>query len=256
MWSCWNQKCFCWIVSSFVSNCEFCFLFRFVSFRFSTSLGGARNVPLFDDEARALVGTDFKRKGRYEVRGFPSGFCEHDSEEQLKKYCKTSEYKEYKKHKKKNILDKALFCNWSITCSIAPHAWTWKILFLGVEMFELEVRVKIVWYLFISLKRILCKKTDCNVEACWNSVLSVLWHWTLQAIRRGLQLAGPNFANFLDAVQELCRIPDSPNHGAWYRYSQEYGAKPGSRFLVYCAFLRVDTKQQRIWMFTLLSHTI
>ena len=39
----------------------------FVSFRFSTSLRGARNVPLFDDEARALVGTDFKRKGRYEV---------------------------------------------------------------------------------------------------------------------------------------------------------------------------------------------
>jgi len=62
---------------------------------------GARNVPLFDDEARALVGTDFKRKGRYE------------------------------------------------------------------------------------------------------------------AIRRGLQLAGPNFANFLDAVQE-------------------FGAKPGSRLLVYC----------------------
>ena len=50
-------------------NC--CLLsFRFVSFRLvhsSTSLRGARNVPLFDDEARALVGTDFKRKGRYEV---------------------------------------------------------------------------------------------------------------------------------------------------------------------------------------------
>lgn len=28
---------------------------------------GAVNVPLFDDEARALVGTDFKRKGRYEA---------------------------------------------------------------------------------------------------------------------------------------------------------------------------------------------
>ncbi|CAE7237801.1 selU [Symbiodinium natans] len=36
-----------------------------------------------------------------------------------------------------------------------------------------------------------------------------------EAIRRGLQLAGPNFAGFIDALQEL-------------------GAKPGSRLLVYC----------------------
>lgn len=36
-----------------------------------------------------------------------------------------------------------------------------------------------------------------------------------EAIRRGLQLAGPNFASFVDALQEL-------------------GAKPGSRLLVYC----------------------
>ena len=34
---------------------------------------GAVNVPLFDDEARALVGTDFKRKGRYEADSAPQG---------------------------------------------------------------------------------------------------------------------------------------------------------------------------------------
>ena len=27
------------------------------------------NIPLFDDEARATVGTDFKRRGRFEARG-------------------------------------------------------------------------------------------------------------------------------------------------------------------------------------------
>ena len=29
---------------------------------------GAMNIPLFDDEARATVGTDFKRKGRFEAQ--------------------------------------------------------------------------------------------------------------------------------------------------------------------------------------------
>ena len=29
---------------------------------------GALNLPLFDDEARATVGTDFKRRGRFEAR--------------------------------------------------------------------------------------------------------------------------------------------------------------------------------------------
>eukprot|EP00435_Cladocopium_sp_Y103_P024464 s2604_g6.t1 len=43
-----------------------------------------------------------------------------------------------------------------------------------------------------------------------------------EAIYRGLQLAGPKFADFLDAVQEM---------GGW---SLEHGAKPGGHLLVYC----------------------
>ena len=60
--------------------------------------------------------------------------------------------------------------------------------FCSVEMFELEVRVKIVWYLFISLKRILCKKLTamlkhvetvcclcCDIEHCRPSAEVYSW---------------------------------------------------------------------------------
>ena len=100
------------------------------------------NIPLFDNDARAMVGTDFKKKGRYEddVKSFNASL----------KYFKV------------------------------------KCLRLQRRSAPSE-----------SLEALDGSLDDSNDAKASKSVAR-------QAIRRGLQLAGPNFFRFLDALQAMC----------------------------------------------------
>lgn len=173
---------------------------------------GAVNVPLFDDEARALVGTDFKRKGRYEATSADSTGVYGSSGE---------------KHEKQRGMGRA---GWHPEIDISYiYDISWIILDISL-ISDIKWRSSMIypiylWYIQDNPSSWLSPRfTSAAFSNMSAGFFGFFQRDILQAIHRGLQLAGPKFADFLDALQEIVKFWSS------------FGQLRTAGFLLGCSF--------------------